>query len=127
MRKGIVISIAAALCVALVPGIALAGKVKSKVDISNPTFGLYGGTVTAEKQKCVAGRTVEVWHDTNGNGKIDPDVDFQIGTGKTDQNGDYEIAGNQAPVGDRVIAKVRKRKKGRTRCLEATGSVIVDG
>jgi hypothetical protein len=118
-----------AVCVAagLIAGVASGAKIKTSVSLDNPAFGVYEGQVTAKKP-CKKGRTVTVWHDTNGNGEVDGEpTDFEIGTGVTDDAGFYTVLGNQAPAGDNIIAVVDKKKKGKKKCKDAEALTEAEG
>jgi hypothetical protein len=131
MKRALIAILASALCVAMIPAAAIAGKkVVSEISVSNPQAGVYTGTVTSQKKKCQGGRNVEVWHDTNGNGQIDGEpTDYLIGTATTASDGTYTVSGDQAPIGDNIIASVARKKSGRKNCggaqtvASATGGV----
>lgn len=123
MKRFIIVITTICACAGLVAESASARKVtiRSTITVSNPTAGTYTGKVAAEKERCGKERTVLVWHDTNGNGVIDDEpADFLIGIVVTDASGNYTLTGNQAPIGDRVIAEVLKEKRGNKKCLAAT-------
>lgn len=113
MKRGIGLVVAAALAIAALATGALAdhhegGKeddeVKSKISLSNSEAGVYEGTVSSKKAGCRKQRRVKVYHDQNENG-VDRS-DYRIGKDLTDKKGNYEVNGNQAPMGDDVIAVV---------------------
>jgi hypothetical protein len=107
----------AALMIGLVavPSVAVAladsgddSKEPSKLKLFNVEDGVYVGAVDSDDEACEVRRTVRVFHDQNRNG-IDK-TDYEIGDDRTDREGEYEVIGNQAPAGDRIIARVVKRK-----------------
>ena len=111
MRRLVFTGLAVCIATGLVGGTAFAGKTRTNVSLDNPEAGIYEGQVTAKKP-CKEGRKVEVWHDTNGNGKVDGEpTDFKIGTDKTDKDGFYLVSGNQAPAGDNIIVVVKPNKQ----------------
>jgi hypothetical protein len=118
MGRIAIASLVACAAGALFVGTAVAGDVKTSVTLKNPEFGVYSGKVKADNP-CRNGRTVEVWHDTNGNGQIDGEpTDFKIGQTKSKRKGLYRLEGNQAPPGDNIIAVVKDKEQdgGRTLC-----------
>ena len=103
--------LAAAVVLAGIAGGAwAAGKIKadSKVTLHNQVAGVYFGKVSSEVPDCKPKRNVTVWHDEDADG-VDED-DFKIGSDKTDRKGKWEVRGNQAPAGDRIIAEVLEEK-----------------
>lgn len=128
MKRGIVGALAVALLGGLLATGALADNhhgdakgeddAKSQISLSNSETGVYEGTVTSKKAACRKQRKVKVYHDENENG-VDRS-DYRIGKDTTDKKGNYEVVGNQAPMGDAVIAVVSgKRLADGTRCEDA--------
>jgi hypothetical protein len=92
-------------------------EVKSKITLSNTESGVYEGTVSSKRPACKKQRRVKVYHDQNENG-VDRS-DYRIGKDTTDKRGNYEVNGNQAPMGDDVVAVVAGRYLGDgTLCLD---------
>jgi hypothetical protein len=121
MRRLAISALAACVSGALVAGTVVAAEVDTSVSLKNPQFGVYTGKVSAEKP-CAVNRSVEVWHDTNGNGQVDgAPPDFKIGQTKSKRKGKYRIQGNQAPAGDNLIVVVRSKESGRDDCRGAVG------
>jgi hypothetical protein len=132
MGKAISIAaLAIGLVAVLSAAVALAdkgndGKEPSKISLFNPGTGVYGGAVDSDDEACERKRTVKVFHDQNRNG-IDK-TDYEIGDDRTDREGEYEVVGNQAPAGDKIVARVEKRKlKDGTVCLPKDRSAIAGG
>jgi hypothetical protein len=128
VRKRFGFGSALAICVlagALVTPAAQA-KDKPDVDVKTDTTGTitpitpftatYSGKVTTKPEKkgkgkrertrrrhaaerCVEGRTVEVWHGIKPTG-------FLIGTTRTDAKGNWSVTGNLAPSGDPIFIYV---------------------
>jgi hypothetical protein len=114
-------ALAACVCGASVAATAVAANIDTQVTLKNPAFGVYTGKVKAEKP-CSVNRSVQVWHDTNGNGQVDGDPpDFKIGETKSRRLGKYRIEGNQAPAGDNLIVVVKSKESGRDDCKGAVG------
>jgi hypothetical protein len=122
MKRGIALALAAGLTAGSLATGALADhhhggdkdedEVKSRITLSNSEAGVYEGTVSSKRAACRKQRRVKVYHDQNENG-VDRS-DYRIGKDLTDKKGNYEVDGNQAPMGDDVIAIV-------------TGKVLADG
>lgn len=122
MKRGIAGMVVAGLLAGLAAAGALANhhvsdgkgddEVKSRITLSNSESGVYEGTVSSKRPGCKKQRRVKVYHDQNENG-VDRS-DYRIGKDLTDKKGNYEVDGNQAPMGDDVIAVV-------------TGKLLPDG
>jgi hypothetical protein len=119
MRRLAITALAACVSGALLAGTVVAAEVNTSVSLKNSAFGVYKGKVKADKP-CAVNRSVEVWHDTNGNGQVDGDPpDFKIGETKSKRRGEYKIKGNQAPAGDNLIVVVKSKESGRDDCKGA--------
>ena len=110
MRIGIVSALAVALTTVVAVGGAFgegSNVAGGRLTLQNPEFGVYEGNLESEKAGCEKRRRVTVYHDQNENG-YDPS-DYRIGSDKTNRKGDYEVNGDQAPAGDRIVARVIHR------------------
>jgi hypothetical protein len=110
MKKGIVVALVVGLAAALLAPAELAARaerVPTKLTLKNldPTF--YEGTVSSKDEACEKRRLVKVVHDEDEDGA--DSGDYLIGTDLTDKEGKYEVEGNQAPMGDRIVALTKRR------------------
>jgi len=129
MQRGI----AVVMAVGLVAGLFASGLVAktaqepSKLTLRNSEPEIYEGFVEADRASCERRRKVAVFHDQNRNG-VDKS-DYRIGSDKTDREGEYEVEGNQAPMGDRIVAQItRKTLRDGTVCLaKEKGAVALGG
>jgi len=109
MKKGIAVSAAVGLICGLF-ATELAARTAHEpalLYLRNVKVGVYEGYVESDPLPCEARRLVTVFHDQNRNG-VDKS-DYRIGSDKTDKNGEYEVEGNQAPLGDRIVAQVKRK------------------
>jgi hypothetical protein len=126
MRRAAPVAVAAALCLVALPAVVQAAKFKTEVTVTNSRPGVYSGKVTSTKKGCVEGRIVQVWHDTNGNGAVDGEpTDYLIGSTNTDAAGGWSLGGEQAPIGDSVIAQVNRKKLGKRKNCGAASATTV--
>lgn len=125
MKRGIAVALAASMAAALFAIAALAAqtRVPSTLTLSNGEPSIYEGAVGSKRAACKKRRAVKVFHDENRNGA--DSSDYLIGTDTTDKKGEYEVEGNQAPMGDQIVALVKMRKLGDgTKCLAKEASAI---
>lgn len=109
MKKGIAVVVSVGLVAGLF-ATELAARTEhdpAKLTLRNAKEGLYEGYVETDNLACESRRPVTVFHDQNRNG-VDKS-DYRIGSDKTDKYGEYEVEGNQAPKGDRIVAQVKRK------------------
>ena len=117
MKRSHAVILAVLLAAGALATIAFAAA--SSVSLKNPSYGVYKGKVSSGNDKCEANRKVTVRHDQNRNGY--DRSDYKIGTDNTNGKGEYAVTGNQAPAGDQIAARVKKRTLGDgTVCKKAT-------
>jgi len=93
-----------------------AGKSRTNVSIRFSELGAndFRYTVRVRPRKCRKNRRVIVFHDENGNGRLDGG-EFVIGKGRTNRRGKYVLASDVAPPdGDKIGVLVKKNRKCRS-------------
>jgi hypothetical protein len=113
MRKAVVIALAVTLTLGLGVGTADAAKAKrvsSEVDIDGynsppPTYEFrFVGNVYSKKAKCVPNRSVSLFLVNGGAHEL-------VGSGTTDETGDWAIKPENLLAGGEYRAEVEKRKR----------------
>jgi hypothetical protein len=108
------IALAVAMSLPVIGAFGKAERASSRISLANDQARTYRGLVESSNPRCFARRSVTVFHDENRNG-IDG-KDYVIGQDLTATSGFYKVVGAQAPAGDRIIARVLRRKRGSLVC-----------
>lgn len=110
--KALMIAVAVVAVSAASVGVAVAKEVDTDTTFKMKDLGTkveYSGKVSADKDKCVKRRRVEIFH-----------RGVKIAETTTDEDGNWKKTGRRPPEGDEVTAKVKKKRRRGCKGVEVT-------